>query len=65
MAAFLDELKGDVERNGHNASVVFHGQPIVTVRPAAFKRCLGNLVSNAARSRRRRSPSLAIATTAG
>jgi two-component system osmolarity sensor histidine kinase EnvZ len=49
MAAFLDELKGDVERNGHNACVVFHGQPIVTVRPAAFKRCLGNLVSNAAR----------------
>jgi two-component system osmolarity sensor histidine kinase EnvZ len=49
MAAFLDELKGDVERNGHNACVVFHGQPIVTVRPAAFKRCLGNLVSNAVR----------------
>jgi two-component system osmolarity sensor histidine kinase EnvZ len=49
MAAFLEELKGDVERNGHNASVEFHGQPIVTVRPAAFKRCLGNLVSNAAR----------------
>jgi two-component system osmolarity sensor histidine kinase EnvZ len=49
MAAFLEELKGDVERNGHNASVVFRGQPIVTVRPAAFKRCLGNLVSNAAR----------------
>jgi two-component system osmolarity sensor histidine kinase EnvZ len=49
MAAFLDELKGDVERNGHTASVVFHGQPIVTVKPAAFKRCLGNLVSNAAR----------------
>ncbi len=49
MAAFLEELKSDVERNGHNANVVFHGQPIVTVRPAAFKRCLGNLVSNAAR----------------
>jgi two-component system osmolarity sensor histidine kinase EnvZ len=49
MAAFLDELKNDVERNGHKASVVFHGQPIVTVRPAAFKRCLANLVSNAAR----------------
>jgi two-component system osmolarity sensor histidine kinase EnvZ len=49
MAAFLDELKGDVERNGHTASVAFHGQPIVTVKPAAFKRCLGNLVSNAAR----------------
>jgi two-component system osmolarity sensor histidine kinase EnvZ len=49
MAAFLVELKGDVERNGHTASIAFHGQPIVTVRPAAFKRCLGNLVSNAAR----------------
>src|ERR1700704_475854 len=49
MAAFLEELKGDGARNGHNAKVVFHGQPIVTVRPAAFKRCLGNLVSNAAR----------------
>jgi two-component system osmolarity sensor histidine kinase EnvZ len=29
--------------------VVFHGYPVVTVRPHAFKRCLGNLVSNAAR----------------
>jgi two-component system, OmpR family, osmolarity sensor histidine kinase EnvZ len=49
MAAFLDELKLDAERHGHIASVVFHGPPIVTVRPAAFKRCLANLVSNAAR----------------
>ena len=49
MAAFLEELKDDAERNGHKATVVFHGPPIVTVRPAAFKRCLGNLVSNAAR----------------
>jgi two-component system osmolarity sensor histidine kinase EnvZ len=49
MAAFLDELKTDTERNGHRSSVMFHGYPIVTVRPAAFRRCLGNLVSNAAR----------------
>jgi two-component system osmolarity sensor histidine kinase EnvZ len=49
MAAFLNELKADAERNGHNASVNFHGYPIVTVKPAAFKRCLANLVSNAAR----------------
>jgi two-component system osmolarity sensor histidine kinase EnvZ len=48
MAAFLDELKADAERNGHRTSVSFHGHPIVTVKPAAFKRCLGNLVSNAA-----------------
>jgi two-component system osmolarity sensor histidine kinase EnvZ len=49
MAALLEELKLDAERNGHKASVLFHGPPIVTVRPAALKRCLGNLVSNAAR----------------
>jgi two-component system osmolarity sensor histidine kinase EnvZ len=49
MAAFLDELQADAVRHGHKASVVFHGVPIVTVRPAAFKRCLANLVSNAAR----------------
>jgi two-component system osmolarity sensor histidine kinase EnvZ len=49
MAAFLEELKADAERNGHRTTVVFHGYPIVTVKPAAFKRCLANLVSNAAR----------------
>jgi two-component system osmolarity sensor histidine kinase EnvZ len=49
MADFLDELKIDAERNGHRSNVSFHGYPIVTVKPAAFKRCLGNLVSNAAR----------------
>src|SRR3989442_5739167 len=56
MAAFLDELKTDTERNGHKSSVNFHGHPIVTVRPAAFKRCLGNLVANAARH----APSISI-----
>jgi two-component system, OmpR family, osmolarity sensor histidine kinase EnvZ len=49
IAALLDELKLDSERHGHQASVNFHGRPEVTVRPAAFKRCLANLVSNASR----------------
>jgi two-component system osmolarity sensor histidine kinase EnvZ len=49
MAAFLEELKLDAERQGDKAMVVFHGESVVTVRPAAFKRCLANLVSNAAR----------------
>jgi two-component system osmolarity sensor histidine kinase EnvZ len=49
MAVFLEELKLDAERHGHRSSVTFHGHPIVTVKPAAFKRCLANLVSNAAR----------------
>ena len=44
--------KAEGERNGHRTSVAFHGPPVVTVRPAAFKRCLGNLVSNAARHAR-------------
>ena len=56
MGALLEELKTDAERNGHKSSVHFHGQPVVTVRPASFKRCLGNLVSNAARH----APSISI-----
>src|SRR6267154_1965918 len=49
MTMALEELRGDAERNGHAATVAFHGLPVVTVKPAAFKRCLANLVSNAAR----------------
>ncbi len=49
IAALLEELRLDTERHGHRATVAFHGQAEVTVRPAAFKRCLANLVSNAAR----------------
>jgi two-component system, OmpR family, osmolarity sensor histidine kinase EnvZ len=49
MSAFLQELKADAERHGHSTNVEFHGYPVVTVRPDAFKRCLANLVSNAAR----------------
>jgi two-component system osmolarity sensor histidine kinase EnvZ len=49
MSAFLEEMKLDTERNGHKTQMEFHGYPIVTVKPAAFKRCLANLVSNAAR----------------
>lgn len=56
MAAFLQDLKADAERAGHRTSIEFQGHPIVTVKSAAFKRCLGNLVSNAARH----APSIAI-----
>ncbi len=49
MSAFLEELKVDAERHGHKTTVEFHGYPVVTVRPNAFKRCLANLVSNASR----------------
>ncbi|MFC0242042.1 ATP-binding protein [Rhodopseudomonas telluris] len=49
MTAALEELRSDAERHGHTATVSFSGQPVVTVKPASFKRCLANLVSNAAR----------------
>lgn len=49
MADFLEELRVDIERHAHPATVTFHGTPIVTVRPAAFRRCLANLVANAMR----------------
>ena len=49
MVAALEELRSDAERHGHNATVEFSGLPVVTVKPAAFKRCLANLVGNAAR----------------
>jgi two-component system, OmpR family, osmolarity sensor histidine kinase EnvZ len=49
MSLALEELRSDAERNGHPATTAFQGLPVVTVKPAAFKRCLANLVSNAAR----------------
>jgi len=49
MEIALQDLRSDAERNGHTATVIFHGLPVVTVKPAAFKRCIANLVSNAAR----------------
>jgi two-component system osmolarity sensor histidine kinase EnvZ len=49
MTVALEELRGDAERNGHCATVSFHGLPVVIIKPASFKRCLGNLISNAAR----------------
>jgi two-component system osmolarity sensor histidine kinase EnvZ len=47
MREFLESLRVDAERNGCEAQVVYTGEPNVTVRPDAFKRCLGNLIGNA------------------
>ena len=49
IAALLDQLRSDSTRQGHDTKTSFHGNPIVVVRPDAFKRCLTNLVSNAQR----------------
>jgi two-component system, OmpR family, osmolarity sensor histidine kinase EnvZ len=44
---FLEDLRLDAERAGFDAKVSFSGDPLVTVRPDAFKRCLANLIGNA------------------
>ncbi|WP_159727060.1 ATP-binding protein [Methylosinus sp. Ce-a6] len=49
IAAILDELKSDCERSGLGAKASFAGRRLVAVRPAAFRRCLANLVGNAQR----------------
>jgi two-component system osmolarity sensor histidine kinase EnvZ len=45
----LEEVQSDAERQGHVTELDIVGDPIITVRPDAFRRLLFNLVSNAAR----------------
>jgi two-component system, OmpR family, osmolarity sensor histidine kinase EnvZ len=47
--AMLETLRQESERLGHDTQVIYAGEPIATVRPDAFKRCLANLLNNAAR----------------
>jgi two-component system osmolarity sensor histidine kinase EnvZ len=47
--ALLDTLRQESERLGHATQVVYAGDPLATVRPNAFKRCLANLLTNAHR----------------
>jgi two-component system, OmpR family, osmolarity sensor histidine kinase EnvZ len=45
----LDELKADGERQGHPTTIELSGDPVVTIRRDAIKRCLVNLLNNAVR----------------
>lgn len=47
--SLLEELKSDAERQGHQTELTVVGDPLVVIRPDAFRRLLTNLVSNAAR----------------
>jgi two-component system osmolarity sensor histidine kinase EnvZ len=49
LRSLLSDLQSDAERQGHATSLEIVGDPIVTVRPDAFRRMLFNLLSNAAR----------------
>jgi two-component system osmolarity sensor histidine kinase EnvZ len=53
LAQMLDDLKRGAETAGVSATVEIHGDHVAVVRPDAFRRCLANLVSNAARFARR------------
>jgi len=47
MRDFLDDLRLDAERHGARIEVTFSGDPSVSLRADAFKRCVSNLVTNA------------------
>ena len=47
MRQLLEALRNEAERHGANVKIGYTGDPFVMVRPAAFKRCLANLVGNA------------------
>ena len=49
MAALLDELKVDMERNGHRVNVAFTGRPRSRCGRRPSSAVVANLVSNAAR----------------
>ena len=49
MREFIDDTRADAEREGGNVRASWQGDPIVRVRPDAFRRCVGNLVGNAMR----------------
>ncbi len=47
--ALLEEFRADAERQGHPTTLNIEGDLSLKLRPDAFRRLLGNLVSNAAR----------------
>jgi two-component system osmolarity sensor histidine kinase EnvZ len=50
VAALIDEIAGDAKRSGKTPPrVSFKGPPVITARPDALKRAIGNIVVNAFR----------------
>jgi two-component system osmolarity sensor histidine kinase EnvZ len=49
IASLLRQVKEDLEGGLDDIQLTFTGQPTVSVRPDAFKRCIANLVANAQR----------------
>ena len=53
IALLVEDLEADAETAGANASSSYSGTPVVRVKASAFRRCLTNLVANAARHGKR------------
>ena len=49
IAALIDEVAAEARISGHRIDASFSGDPVVSVRPQGFKRCIANLVGNAGR----------------
>lgn len=49
IAALIDEVAAEARVSGHRIDASFSGDPLVSVRPQGFKRCIANLVGNAGR----------------
>jgi len=49
VASLLDEVASNGQRLGHRVTSTFVGEPVVSLRPGEFKRCILNLVTNACR----------------
>jgi two-component system osmolarity sensor histidine kinase EnvZ len=49
IASLLRQVKEELDEDGHDTQVTFSGDPIISVRPDALKRCVANLVANAQR----------------
>ncbi|WP_434058463.1 sensor histidine kinase [Coralliovum pocilloporae] len=49
IAVLLSGLAGEVSHEGARVSLSFEGEPSVFLRPGAMKRCIGNLIRNAAK----------------
>src|SRR5215204_4122719 len=49
LRTLLEDLQVDAERQGHVTDLEIVGDPMITVRPDAFRRLLFNLLANAAR----------------
>ncbi|QIB36052.1 ATP-binding protein [Ancylobacter pratisalsi] len=53
ISRIIEDTRHNAERQGADVTARFEGEPMVMIRPDAFRRCLANLVGNARRHGKR------------